>query len=678
MKNNPLLSDFNTYLDSIPFSKIKAAHFAPAVKKTIAGTQQKIDKITNNPNPPDFNNTIEALEFSDLELSIIQNILMNINSAETNEEWQKATEEVLPVINEFYNNIWQNKSLFQRVATVKKNTKPDSLNQEQRMLLDKTYKSFVRNGAHLNKKDQQRLKKIDQELTRLKLQFNKNLLKGTNEFQLIITDEADLEGLPESYKQTARQLGEQQNKKAWIFTLHAPSYVPFMKYIKNRQLRQKMALAYGARSFKDNTYNNSDIVLSIAKLRKQRAQLLGYVTHAQYVLEERMAQTPEKVLNFLDQLHAAAFPKAQEDIQKLEALARKDGIDVLEKWDVSYYMNILKKQVLNLDEQKLKAYFPLEDVLQGVFKIAGKLYSLQFKETGQIDKYHPEVRTFEVYDENTDLLAVLYTDFYPRPGKRQGAWKTAYKPQWQRNGQQARPHISIVTNFTRPTDSTPALLTFNEVTTLFHEFGHALHGMMAQTNYPSLSGTNVYWDFVELPSQIMENWAYEKDALDLFAKHYQTGEKIPAGYLKSIKKSLQFMEGYATNRQLSFGYLDMGWHHDFDPEINKDVSVFEKEKMAKTQILPYHTQNNMSVAFSHIFPGGYAAGYYSYKWAEVLDADAFEYFKEKGIFNKEVAQKFKTLLAAGGTQHPMTLYKSFRGREPKIDALLKRAGLITH
>jgi Zn-dependent oligopeptidase len=676
MKHNPLISDFNTYLGTAPFSDIQPAHFKPAVKQLIAEAKQDIQNITDNNNEASFENTIEALEYSGLQLSVVQNILMNINSAETNDEWQKTTEEVLPLLNDFYNDIRQNKALFERIAKVKETSNPEDLTPEQQMLLDKTYKSFVRNGANLDEGKQEELKKIDQELTQLKLQFNKNVLKETNDFLLVIDNETDLEGLPGSAKQAARQLAKSKGKSGWAFSLHAPSYIPFMKYIKNRDLRQQMALAYGSRSFKDNEYNNSDIVLNIAKLRQQRAQLLGYNTHADYVLEERMAETPKKVIDFLDQLYQAAYPKAQVELKKLENLAQKDGIDKLEKWDVSYYMNILKKQELDLDEEQLKAYFPLENVLKGIFEIANKLYGLTFKETDQIDKYHPDVKTFEVYDDQKNLTAVLYTDFFPRAGKRQGAWMTAYKPQWQKDGQNNRPHISIVTNFTPPIETEPSLLTFNEVTTLFHEFGHALHGMMAQTTYPSLSGTNVYWDFVELPSQIMENWAYEKEALDLFAKHYKSGEVIPQELIDSIKKSLQFMEGYATNRQLSFGYLDMGWHYYFNPEMDTNVSDFEEQQMAKTQILPYHKNNNMSVAFSHIFSGGYAAGYYSYKWAEVLDADAFAYFKEKGIFNKEVAKKFKKLLESGGTKHPMILYKEFRGREPKVEALLKRAGLI--
>ena len=672
---NLLLTDFNTYLDTVPFSDIKPEHFKPAVEKHIAQTQEEIDNIVKNPAQPDFQNTIGALEFSGMHLSRIQSILMNINSAETNEAWQQTTEEILPVLNDFYNNIRQNKALFEKIAYVKAHTNPEYLTPEQKMLLDKTYKSFVRNGANLNTGQQQKLREIDQELTRLKLQFNKNVLHETNSFELLITDANDLAGLPESVIETAKELAKQRNKTGWLFTLHAPSYIPFMKYLKNRDLRRQMALAYGSRSFKNDAFDNRQIVLQIARLRKQRANLLGYETYADYVLEERMAEQPKKVLDFLDNLHQAAYPKALAELEKLEQLARKDGINRLEKWDISYYMNILKKQELQLDEQKLKAYFPLDKVLQGVFDIAGKLYGLKFVKTDKIDTYHPDVQAYEVYDENDQFTAVFYADFFPRAGKRQGAWMTSYKGQWQRNGQDSRPHISIVTNFTKPTATEPSLLSFNEVTTLFHEFGHALHGMLAQSHYPSLSGTNVYWDFVELPSQIMENWAYEKEALDLFAHHYQTGEKLPEEDLKNIKKSLQFMEGYATNRQLSFGYLDMGWHYHFDSAHDKDASQVEQKHMAKTQILPYYEQNNMSVAFSHIFPGGYAAGYYSYKWAEVLDADAFEYFKEKGIFNPEVAQKFKALLQAGGSEHPMTLYKKFRGREPKVEALIKRAGL---
>ncbi len=675
MKSNPLLADFNTYLGTTPFSEIKPSHFKPAVEKQILLTKQEIDKITGNSLPPTFENTIEALAFSGLYLQQIQNILLNINSAETSDIWQNTTEEILPMLNDFYNEIRQNKALFERISKVYHQTDRKILNDEQQMLLDKTYKDFVRNGALLSNEDQAKLTKIDQQLTSLKLVFNKNVLHETNTFKLHITEFSDLEGLPQSVIEAARQLAQENNKDGWLFSLHAPSYIPFMKYIKNRQLRRQMSLAFGSRAFKTNAYNNEENVLQIARLRLKRARLLGYKTHAQYVLEERMAQTPEAVLSFLDSLYNSAYPKAQEDIKKLAVLAEKDGIEKLEKWDISYYMNILKKQELNLDEEKLQEYFSLETVLEGVFKIANKLYGLQFKENKQIDTYHPEVRSFEVWDEQGQFKAIFYADFFPRPGKRQGAWMTAYKGQWQKDGQDSRPHISIVTNFSRPSASKPSLLTFNEVTTLFHEFGHALHGMMAQTTYPGLSGTNVYWDFVELPSQIMENWAYEPEALELFAKHYITNENLPSEYLKSLKKSLQFMEGYATTRQLSFGYLDMGWHYLFNPDKVQNVSDYEQQQMAKTQLLPFHHDNNMSVAFSHIFPGGYAAGYYAYKWAEVLDADAFELFKEQGIFNREVAQKFKKLLQSGGTKHPMNLYKDFRGRPPKVDALLKRAGL---
>ncbi len=676
MKLNPLLADFNTYLGTVPFSTIHPGHFKPAVEKLMKQTKDEIRQIAENPNTPTFQNTIEALAYSGLKLSQIQNILLNINSAETNEEWQKTTEEILPILNNFYNEVKQNKVLFDRISKVYDEVNKSELNDEQRTLLEQIYKSFVRNGALLNDEDKDILKQIDADLTRLKLTFNKNVLKETNDYTLKITHQDDLKGLPSSHVETAKKLADEKGEEGWMFTLHAPSYIPFMKYIKNRALRRKMSLAYGARAFKNNTYNNEKIVLEIAKLRHQRAALLGYSSHAHYVLEERMAQTPDKVLTFLDTLYAYAYPNAKKEIEKLAELARKDGIDQLEKWDIAYYMNLLKEKELNLDEEKLKAYFPLEKVIKGVFDIAQKLYGLQFKKTDKIETYHPEVHAYEVYDENNHFKAVFYADFFPRPGKRQGAWMTAFKEQWQKDGNDSRPHIAIVTNFSRPTQDKPSLLTFNEVTTLFHEFGHALHGMLAQTAYPGLSGTNVYWDFVELPSQIMENWAYEPEALSLFAKHYLTDEPLPPEALESLKKSLQFMEGYATTRQLSFGYLDMGWHHLFNPEQPVSVSEYEQKQMAKTQLVPYHPENNMSVSFSHIFPGGYAAGYYAYKWAEVLDADAFALFKETGIFNKDTAGKFKTLLSSGGTKHPMTLYKAFRGREPQVEALLKRAGLL--
>ncbi len=677
MNKNILLSDvFETDFQAAPFSKIKPEHFQPAIEKYIEKAKNEIEILIKNKEIPNFKNTIEALEFSGMQLDRITSILSNLNSAETSKEIQDVADEVMPLLTQFGNDIRLNPDLFKKIKYVYEHQKDENLNEEQTILLEKKYKNFIRNGANLNENDKQKLRKIDQELTKLKLDFSKNVLAETNSFQLVITDKKDLEGLPEQVVQAAAELAKSQNKKAWIFTLHYPSYVPFMKYAKNRSLRKKMALAYSSRAFKDNEYNNSNNVLKIVKLRQKRAKLLGYKTHSEFVLEQRMAKNPEKVMSFLNEIYKVAYPVAKNDVEKLKILSKDDGIETFEKWDVSFYMEKLRKQELDLDEEKLKPYFKLENVVNGVFELAGKLYGLNFKEINNIDKYHPDVNTYKVTDNKGKYIAIFYTDFFPRQGKRQGAWMTSYKSQWKKGEKNSRPHISIVCNFTKPSSDKPSLLSFNEVTTLFHEFGHALHGMLADTTYPSISGTSVYWDFVELPSQIMENWAYEPEALKLFAKHYKTNEIIPIDYIKKIKKSLQFMEGYATNRQLSFGFLDMDWHNNFDAATINNVGEFEKQSFKKTQLLPFHKNNNMSVAFSHIFPGGYSSGYYSYKWAEVLDADAFEFFKENGIFNSEVAQKFKKLLQSGGSVHPMKLYKEFRGREPKIEALLKRAGLV--
>nr|HRM13550.1 M3 family metallopeptidase [Flavobacterium sp.] len=461
--------------------------------------------------------------------------------------------------------------------------------------------------------------------------------------------------------------------EGWIFTLDYPSYVPFVTYADNRELRKKMAIAFGAKGFQNNEFDNQEIVLKIAKLRFDRAQVLGYATHAHFVLEERMAESPEKVKTFSNDLLEKAKPAALKEFAQLTAFAKElDGIDHLEKWDGAYYSEKLKQKLFNLDDEILKPYFQLEKVLDGAFAVAQKLYGITFEEIYEVDKYHEEVKTYAVKDEDDQLVAVFYADFFPRKGKRNGAWMTSFKSQYIKKEINERPHISIVCNFTKPTETKPSLLTFNEVTTLFHEFGHALHGMLANTTYPSLSGTSVYWDFVELPSQILENWCYEPEALALFAYHYETGEMIPMELVHKIKESASFQEGMATMRQLSFGLLDMGWHAQ-DPSNIKDIKAFETEQFAATQLYPDVKENAMSTSFSHIFQGGY----YSYKWAEVLDADAFEYFQEKGIFNKEVATKFKeNVLSKGGTEHPMILYKRFRGQEPKPEALLRRAGLV--
>ena len=670
---NPLLQDFNT----APFSKISVTHYKPAMKTAISATKKEIDSIVSNPDTPTFDNTTAALDFTGEKLGRITSIFFNLNSAETNDEIQKIAKEISPWLSEFKNDMILNEALFQRVKIVYDAKDTLSLTPEQSMLLEKQYKSFTRNGANLNDVEKTTLRKIDAELSNLSLQFGENVLAETNAFEMHLTDEKDLLGLPESVKEAAHQLAKESEKEGWIFTLDYPSYIPFMTYASKRELRKRLAIAAGKKAFQKNEFNNEEVVLSIVKLRHQRANLLGYKTHAHFVLEDRMAETPEKVLNFSNELLQKAKPAAQKEFEELSNYAKKlDGINQLQKWDGAYYAEKLKKERFNLDQEILKPYFKLENVIDGVFTIASKLYDLQFKEVFDIDTYHPDVKTFNVTDINNNFMAVFYADFHPRKGKRNGAWMTSYKPQQIKNGVNERPHISIVCNFTKPTQTKPSLLTFNEVTTLFHEFGHALHGILANTTYSSLSGTSVSWDFVELPSQVLENWCYEKEALELFAKHFETGKVIPMEYVTKIKESASFHEGMQTLRQLSFGLLDMSWHSQ-DPTKITSVKEFENNAFSETKLYPDVKENCMSTAFSHIFQGGYSAGYYSYKWAEVLDADAFEYFLEEGIFNKEVATKFKeNVLSKGGTEKPMKLYIEFRGKEPKPDALLKRAGLL--
>jgi Zn-dependent oligopeptidase len=672
-----LTHHFNTKYNTAPFSKIKNEDFLPAFQKGIELAKAEIDAIVRNPIKPTFENTIEALAFSGDVLDRISSIFFNLNSAETNDEIQKIAQEVSPLLSEFGNDVRLNPDLFARVKTVYEQREKLNLNAEQTTLLDKKYKSFSRNGANLSEDKKNQLRAIDKELSKLSLQFGENVLAETQAYQLHITTESELAGLPEGTVEAARSLAKSQEKEGWIFTLDYPSYVPFVTYADNRELRKKMAIAFGAKGFQNNEFDNQEIVLKIAKLRFDRAQVLGYASHAHFVLEERMAESPEKVKTFSTDLLEKAKPAALKEFAQLTAFAKElHGIEQLEKWDGAYYSEKLKQQLFSLDDEILKPYFQLEKVLDGAFAVAQKLYGITFEETVEVDKYHEEVKTYEVKDEDNQLVAVFYADFFPRKGKRNGAWMTSFKSQYIKKGSNERPHISIVCNFTKPTETKPSLLTFNEVTTLFHEFGHALHGMLANTTYPSLSGTSVYWDFVELPSQIMENWCYEPEALALFAYHYETGEMIPMELVHKIKESASFQEGMATMRQLSFGLLDMGWHAQ-NPSNIKDIKAFETEQFAATQLYPDVKENAMSTSFSHIFQGGYSSGYYSYKWAEVLDADAFEYFQECGIFNKEVATKFKeNVLSKGGTEHPMILYKRFRGQEPKPDALLKRAGLL--
>ncbi|HAO14412.1 MAG TPA: peptidase M3, partial [Tenacibaculum sp.] len=614
---NPLLQDF----DTAPFSKIQEKDYKPAIKEAISIAKKEIDAIISDTTKPNFENTTVALDKVGSKLNRITSIFFNLNAAETNEKIQTIAKEISPWLSEFRNDITLNETLFNRVKKVYNQLDFLDLTPEQKMLLDKQYKSFSRNGANLNEESKLKLRKIDAELSKLSLQFGENVLAETNDFEMHVTKESDLTGLPESAKEGAKMLAKQRNKEGWVITLDYPSYVPFMTYADNRELRKTLSIAFGKKGFQKNEFNNENIVLQITRLRHDRANLLGYKTHAHFVLEERMAETPETVFKFLNDILEKAKPAAEQEFLNLENYAKElDGIDRLEKWDSAYYSEKLKKKLFSLDQELLKPYFKLENVVKGVFEITNKLFNLNFEEIHTIDKYHGEVKTYAVSDIKGNFISYLYADFHPRPGKRNGAWMTSYKSQQILDGVNERPQVSIVCNFTKPTETKPSLLTFNEVTTLFHEFGHALHGMLANTTYGSLSGTSVSWDFVELPSQILENWCYEKEALELFAKHYETGETIPMEYVKKIKESANFHEGMQTLRQLSFGLLDMAWHAGQSLELITSVKEFEKKAFINTKLYPDVSENCMSTSFSHIFQGGYSSGYYSYKWAEVLDA----------------------------------------------------------
>ena len=677
--SNPLLESFDTPFGTIPFEKIRPQHFIPAIREAIAKAKDEIKLLTSNSDAPTFENTILHLEESGKLVGTISTLFFNLNSAETNEEIQKIAQEISPMMTAYSNDILLNEEIFKRIEFVHRKKDELELNKEQKTLLEKCYKSFVRNGAKLDADEKEKLREFDTTLASLSLKFGENVLKETNAFELYISrnDQNQLEGLPEYCIEAAREAARTKGKEdAFLFTLDYPSYIPFMTYASNRDLRKKLAMASGSKGFQNNENNNEEIVREIVNTRLERANLLGYKSHADFVLEERMAENVKTVNTFLEDILDKAKSAGQKNVAKVAEYAKKcDGLDSLEAWDWAYYGEKLKQEQFDIGDQKLKPYFQLEKVLDGVFQVANRLYDLEFKESEEISVYHEDVTAYEVNDTNGKHIAVFYADFFPRKGKRSGAWMTSYKGQYVKNDVEHRPHISIVCNFTKPTASKPSLLTFNEVTTLFHEFGHALHGMLAQGTYESMTGTSVYWDFVELPSQILENWAYEKDCLNIFAKHFENQKNIPQEFIEKIKDSSNFLEGYQTIRQLSFSLLDMKWH-SLTSKFEGDISTFEKEVMDKTRLLPAIPETNMSCSFSHIFQGGYAAGYYSYKWAEVLDADAFEHFVEEGIFDKKTANKFKKyILSAGGSEHPMQLYKKFRGKKPKADALLKRAGL---
>ena len=668
---NVLFSDF----DYAPFNQIKNSDYLTSIRHGINELKSEIDTILSKKNTT-FKNTIEALDYSGLKLDRITSIFFNINAAETSKEIQDIAVTLSPELSELKNYILLNDKLYKKVKTVYNLTDKNSLSNEENTLLKNTYKSFLRNGANLSNKDKNKLRKLDIMLGKLSLNFGQNLLKETNEYELLISDEKKLDGLSHDHKEAAKMLAKSKNKKGWLFTLDYPSFSALITYCKNRSLRKEITIAFGQRAFKNNESDNQKVILEIINLRYQKAILLGYKSYSEYVLEERMAKNTKNVMNFLEGLVEKVKPVAKKEFKVLANYAKSiDNIDNLEKWDISFYTEMYKKHKYDVDQEKLKPYFSLTNVLNGAFEISNKLYGLKFNKISTIDTYNDEVNTYEVKDEKNNFIALLYTDFHPRKGKRGGAWMTSYKPQYIFKNNNQRPHISIVCNFTRPIKNKPSLLTFNEVTTLFHEFGHALHGILANSKFKSLSGTNVSWDFVELPSQIFENWCYEEEALNIFAFHYKTKKLIPIKLINKIKESANYNQASQTLRQLSLAILDMNWHN-INPINIKSVKEHEHKILKKLTFIKDLNVTCTSTSFSHIFQGGYSSGYYSYKWAEVLDADAFEYFKEKGIFNKSIASKFKdNILSKGGTQDPMDLYIKFRGRKPNINALLNRAGI---
>ena len=650
---------FQTPYNAAPFSRFTPTDYLPAIEKAIAESLAQIDSITQNPEPATFKNTIEALAYTGLELDRLTAMFFNLNSAETNDALQAEAQRISPLLTDYGNDIRLNEALFKRVKAIYNQREQLSLTAEQQTLLEKTYKSFTRNGANLSLDDKERLRKIDKQLATLKLKFSENALAETQHYQWVITDKNTLSGLPDFVLEMLAQEAKKRKVQGWVITLDLPVYTVVMKYADNRDLRQKLFTDYHSRCAGESAYNNETNVLHITQLRQARASLLGYPNYATFALEERMAETPEKVMTFLNEQLAKDKPQA---IKELEELKTFSGLTDFQQWDFAYYAEKLKQERYQIDDSLLKPYLALEKAVEGMFAVAHKLYGLHFTLTEEVEKYHPEVQTYKVTDENGNYLALFYTDFFPRAGKRNGAWMTSYKEQYRdEQGNDSRPHISIVCNFTRPTDTAPSLLTFSELTTLFHEFGHALHGMLSKVTYPSLSGTNVARDFVELPSQLMENWCYEEETLRLFATHYQTGEPLPIEWVKKVKAVEDFMKGILNVRQLNFGFLDMEWHTYPHLERLENVRTFEQIVTKATQLYPPIDVMCISPAFSHIFNGGYAAGYYSYKWSEALEEDALEIFKEAGFFNKAVATRFrKEILEKGSSEKESILYKRFR------------------
>lgn len=668
------MNPFYTTYTYIPFDQIKEADYEPAMLKGIEEEDQEIDRIVNNPDAPTFENTIEAMERSGQLLEKVTTVFFNLLSAETTDFLDELAQKMSPILSEHSNNIMLNEGLFKRVKMVYDDHASDQfarLNPEQKMLLTNTYEGFRRHGALLSDEQKEQLRRISAELGVLSLQFSQNKLKDTNDFVLHLTDDTDLEGLPDSAIDLARQTAKEQNMEGYVFTLQAPSYTPFLTYSARRELREKMYKAYNTLCTHANENNNVAIVGKIVNLHREMAQLLGYDTYADYALTRRMAEKKENVYQLLNQLIEAYMPTAKEEVEAIRQLYPD-----LQPWDFSYYANKLKEQRFNINSEMLRPYFELSNVKKGVFGLASRLYGITFSPNTAVPVYHPDVEVFDVKDKDGTFLALLYCDFHPRASKKSGAWMTSFKEQWtEPDGTNSRPQVSIVMNLSKATENKPALLTLSEVETFLHEFGHALHGIFANTTYRSLSGTNVYWDFVELPSQFMENYSIEPDFLNTFATHYETGEPIPQELIDRIIASRNFNVAYACMRQVSFGLLDMAFYTLKDA-FNNDLFAFEREAWHRAQVLPEVEGTCMTTQFSHIMAGGYSAGYYSYKWAEVLDADAFSLFQEHGIFDAKTAQSFRdNILSKGGTEHPMTLYKRFRGQAPTIDALLHRNGI---
>lgn len=681
-RENPFFVSYNTPHDTVPFNRIKTSDYEEAFMEGIRRDNEEIDKIINDPEPPTFDNTLARVDLTKGEhyydlLDRVSSVFSCMLSAETNDELDALAQKISPILTEHSNDVSLNPKLFARIKAVYDN--PDrELTAEEQMLLEKSYDGFVRSGALLDQEGKDKLRKLTEEASILSLQFSQNLLKENKAYTLHIVDEKQLDGLPDTAKEAAAHTAKENGKDGWLFTLDYPSYSPFMTYSTQRELRKQMYMARNTVCTHDNTENNVEICKRLINLRREIAQLLGYENYADYVLKHRMASNIGNVYELLDNLIDAYKPTAINELKEIEAKAKAMEGDEFQlmPWDFGFYSHKLQLEKYNLDAEMLRPYFQLDKVIDGIFGLANKLYGITFKENTDIQVYHPDVKAYEVFDKDGSYLAVFYADFYPRKGKQGGAWMTEFKGQWiTRKGENSRPHVSVVMNLTKPTEKKPALLTLSEVETFLHEFGHSLHGMFANTRFESLSGTNVWWDFVELPSQFMENYAIEKDFLRTFAFHYQTGDPIPDDIIDRIHKSRNYLAGYNCLRQVSFGLLDMAYYTKKDAFID-EILPFEKKAWEKAIVSPQLQDTCMTVQFSHIMAGGYAAGYYSYKWAEVLDADAFSMFKENGIFNQDTAQSFRdNILSRGGTEHPMTLYTRFRGRKPTIDALLKRNGI---